>query len=103
MTDITIYTTSYCPYCVRAKDLLKRKGQSFQEINAEDDAAREEMIKKAGGRRTVPQIFINGQHIGGCDDLYALDKAGKLDPMLAAAYPRVFSDILSTYPQIYPL
>lgn len=84
MSDITIYTTGYCPYCVRAKDLLKRKGQAFKEINAEDDAVRDEMVQKAGGRRTVPQIFINGQHVGGCDDLYALDKAGKLDGMLAA-------------------
>lgn len=84
MADITIYTTTYCPYCVRAKDLLKRKGASYSEISAEDDTVREDMIKKAGGQRTVPQIFINGQHIGGCDDLYALDKTGKLDPLLAA-------------------
>jgi glutaredoxin 3 len=84
MPNITIYTTGYCPYCVRAKDLLKRKGQTYTEINAEDDAVREEMVAKAGGRRTVPQIFINDQHIGGFDDLYALDKAGKLDPLLAA-------------------
>jgi glutaredoxin 3 len=84
MADITIYTTSYCPYCVRAKDLLKKKGQSFKEVNAEDDKVREEMITKAGGRRTVPQIFIGSTHVGGCDDLYALDKAGKLDAMLAA-------------------
>jgi glutaredoxin 3 len=84
MTDITIYTTTYCPYCVRAKDLLKRKGQPFTELNAEDDAVREAMVAKAGGRRTVPQIFINGQHIGGCDDLYALDKAGKLDALFTA-------------------
>lgn len=84
MANITIYTTTYCPYCVRAKDLLTRKGQTYTEINAEDDAVREEMVKKAGGRRTVPQIFINGQHIGGFDDMYALDKAGKLDPLLAA-------------------
>ncbi|MFN7400802.1 MAG: glutaredoxin 3, partial [Alphaproteobacteria bacterium] len=72
-----------CPYCVRAKDLLKRKGQAFTEINAEDDDVREAMIVKAGGRRTVPQIFINGKHVGGSDDLYALDKAGKLDALLA--------------------
>ncbi|MFO0456229.1 MAG: glutaredoxin 3, partial [Alphaproteobacteria bacterium] len=76
-------TTTYCPYCVRAKDLLKRKGQAFTEINAEDDDVREAMIVKAGGRRTVPQIFINGKHVGGSDDLYALDKAGKLDALLA--------------------
>ena len=83
MAAITIYTTNYCPYCVKAKDLLKRKGVAYEEISAEDDAVREAMILKAGGRRTVPQIFINDQHIGGCDDLYALDKAGKLDPLLA--------------------
>jgi glutaredoxin 3 len=83
MANILIYTTRVCPYCVRAKDLLKRKGQSFTEVNAEDDAVREEMIAKSGGRRTVPQIFINGQHIGGSDDLYALEKAGKLDALLA--------------------
>lgn len=81
MPNITVYTTGYCPYCVRAKDLLKRKGQAFTELNAEDDAVREEMVGKSGGRRTVPQIFINGQHVGGCDDLYALDKAGKLDAL----------------------
>jgi glutaredoxin 3 len=83
MPSITVYSTNYCPYCVRAKDLLKRKGASFTEINVEDDAAREAMIKKAGGRRTVPQIFIGEQHIGGYDDMAALDKAGKLDAMLA--------------------
>ena len=84
MADITIYTTTYCPYCVRAKDLLKRKGQTYTEVNAEDDAVREEMIQKAGGQRTVPQIFINGTHVGGCDNLYALDKEGKLNSMLVA-------------------
>jgi glutaredoxin 3 len=84
MQNVTIYTTNYCPYCVRAKDLLKRKGVAFNEINAEDDAVREAMIAKAGGRRTVPQIFIGETHVGGCDDLYALDKAGKLDGMLTA-------------------
>ena len=83
MPNITVYSTNYCPYCVRAKDLLKRKGASFTEINVEDDDARESMIKKAGGRRTVPQIFIGEQHIGGYDDMAALDKAGKLDAMLA--------------------
>ena len=83
MPTITIYTTTYCPYCVKAKDLLKRKGVSWTEISAEDDDVREAMIVKAGGRRTVPQIFIGDTHVGGCDDLYALDKAGKLDAMLA--------------------
>lgn len=84
MAEITIYTTTYCPYCVRAKDLFLRKGVKFTEVSAEDDAVREAMIAKAGGRRTVPQIFINEKHIGGCDDLYALDKAGKLDALLTA-------------------
>jgi glutaredoxin 3 len=83
MKTVSIYTTSYCPYCVRAKELLTRKGASYAEINAEDDAVREAMIVKAGGRRTVPQIFIGETHVGGCDDLYALDKAGKLDALLA--------------------
>ena len=83
MANVVIYTTTYCPYCVRAKDLLKRKGQTYTEINAEDDTVREEMVTKAGGRRTVPQIFIGDTHVGGFDDLYALDKAGKLEEMLA--------------------
>lgn len=83
MPAITVYSTSYCPYCMRAKDLLKKKGASFTEINAEDDAVREQMILKSGGRRTVPQIFIGETHVGGFDDLNALDKAGKLDAMLA--------------------
>ncbi len=85
MAQVTLYTTKVCPYCVRAKALLDRKGVEYQEINAEDEAVRDAMIQKAGGQRTVPQIFINNHHVGGCDDLYALDKAGKLDPMLDAA------------------
>ena len=84
MPAITIYTTTYCPYCVKAKDLLKRKGATWTEVNAEDDAVREAMIVKAGGRRTVPQIFIGETHVGGCDDLYAIEKAGKLDALLAS-------------------
>lgn len=84
MPPITVYSTTYCPYCVRAKQLLERKGAAFNEINVEDDAEREKMIARAGGRRTVPQIFIGDTHVGGFDDLNALDKAGKLDPMLAA-------------------
>lgn len=85
MAEVTIYTTKVCPYCVRAKALLERKGIEYKEISAEDEAVRETMIQKSGGRRTVPQIFINNHHVGGCDDLYALDKAGKLDGMLNAA------------------
>lgn len=84
MASIEIYSTTVCPYCVRAKELLKRKGATFQETNVEDDEVRAKMIERAGGKRTVPQIFINNQHIGGFDDLYALDKAGKLDALLAA-------------------
>ncbi|MBA4274219.1 MAG: glutaredoxin 3 [Alphaproteobacteria bacterium] len=84
MSNVTIYTTKVCPYCVRAKDLFKRKGVSYTEVDASDDDVREAMIVKAGGRRTVPQIFIGETHVGGCDDLYALDKEGKLDALLAA-------------------
>ena len=82
MKKITIYTTSVCPYCIRAKALLDRKGLQYEEINAEDEKNRDEMIEKAGGMRTVPQIFIGDKHIGGSDDLYALDKEGKLDEMV---------------------
>lgn len=81
---IELYTTTYCPYCVKAKALLTRKGAKFEEIDVTgDDAARMALVEKSGGRKTVPQIFIHGQHIGGCDDLYALDKEGKLDALLA--------------------
>jgi glutaredoxin 3 len=82
---ITIYTTPICPYCVRAKSLLKKKGASYEEIDVFMDAkARTEMEEKTGGARTVPQIFIGDTHVGGSDDLYALDHAGKLDALLAA-------------------
>ncbi len=82
MKKIIIYTTLVCPYCVRAKALLTRKNFTYEEINANDDNIRDEMIKKSGGMRTVPQIFIGDQHIGGCDDLYALEKDGKLDQLV---------------------
>ena len=82
MKKIVIYTTSICPYCVRAKALLERKGFAYEEINVENEKVREEMIQKAGGMRTVPQIFIGDTHVGGSDDLYALDKEGKLDKMV---------------------
>ena len=82
---IEVYTTDYCPYCTRAKDLLKRKGVDFQEIDVTNDAgARDALVKKSDGRKTVPQIFINGEGVGGFTDLYALDQSGKLDEMLRA-------------------
>lgn len=85
MANIEIYTTRVCPYCVRAKALLKRKGQSFTEIDvSEDDDLMGKMVERSGGRMTVPQIFIDDRHIGGCDDLYELDSAGRLDPLLAS-------------------
>ena len=84
MPPITVYTTRVCPYCVSAKRLLTKKGARFTEIDVSNDPARrEEMVKLAGGRMTVPQIFIGSHHVGGFDDLYALDVAGKLDPLLA--------------------
>ena len=84
MAAIEIYTSPFCPYCTRAKKLLKKKGAAFDEINVGFDAAkRATMRDRAGGRTSVPQIFIDGRHIGGCDELYALDRAGNLDPLLA--------------------
>jgi len=86
MTDITIYTKPYCPFCSRAMALLEKKGAAFTEIEAAfDPAKRAEMVERSGGRATFPQIFIGGRHIGGCDDLVALDREGKLDPLLQAA------------------
>jgi glutaredoxin 3 len=80
---IEIYTTPYCPYCIAAKELLGRKGASFQEIDVSGSRElRAKMIERAQGGSTVPQIFIGGAHVGGCDDLYALDQAGRLDPLL---------------------
>jgi len=84
MSKITIYTTPICPYCSRAKALLNKKGAPFEEVDVFMDAdARAEMESKAEGRRSVPQIFIGETHVGGCDDLYALESQGKLDPLLA--------------------
>jgi glutaredoxin 3 len=83
MKEVLIYTKEVCPYCVRAKSLLQRKGIPFNEIKITNDATKEEMMKKSGGRMTVPQIFIGEKSIGGCDDLYALDAAGKLDEALS--------------------
>lgn len=82
MAEIIIYTKDVCPYCDRAKALLKRKGADFTEIKVTDEKIKEEMILKSGGRLTVPQIFIDGNSIGGCDDLHALDAEGQLDEML---------------------
>jgi glutaredoxin 3 len=83
MSKVKIYTTPICPYCVRAKSLLKKKGADVEEIDVfMDHDARVEMETKANGRRTVPQIFIGQTYVGGCDDLYALDRAGELDPLL---------------------
>lgn len=85
MPDITIYTKSWCPYCAAAKKLLEEKGAAFTEIDIEAKPERRaEMIQKAAGRSTVPQIFIDGRHVGGCDDLYALDDRGQLEPLLQA-------------------
>jgi glutaredoxin 3 len=86
MPHITIYTTPICPYCVRAKDLLKKKGvDAWEEIDVSTDPAiRDAMIARANGRRTVPQIFIGDTHVGGFDDIHALDKEGKLDALLEA-------------------
>ena len=82
MSDIEVYTTDYCPYCVRAKDLLKRKDLDFEEIIMTTQEERIKLMERAEGRRTVPQIFIKGEGIGGYDDLAALDVSGKLDEML---------------------
>ena len=85
MQTIEIYTTPLCGFCHAAKRLLTQKRVSFTEIDVSRDATlRKAMIARAGGRRTVPQIFIGGTHVGGCDDLHWLDHAGRLDPMLAA-------------------
>jgi glutaredoxin 3 len=84
MPKVVIYTTRYCPYCSRAKQLLARKGAAFEEIDVTGDwAARDSLVAKAGGRMTVPQIWIGDTHVGGSDELHALDRAGKLDALLA--------------------
>ncbi len=83
MAKVEIYTKPTCPYCIRAKALLSKKGVSFEEIDiAQYPERRAEMIERSHGATTVPEIFINGQHIGGCDDLHALDAAGELDELL---------------------
>ena len=91
MTDaqvpaITMYSTGWCPFCDRARALLERKNLTFSEVKVdEDDSQRKIMLERTGGRRTVPQIFIGDRHVGGFDDLYALDKAGELDKLIGRA------------------
>ena len=80
---VEIFTKFACPYCFRAKLLLENKGAAYQEIDASGGPNRDKMLARSNGSTTVPQIFIDGVHVGGCDDLMALDRAGKLDPMLA--------------------
>ena len=83
MSEIVVYSSRYCPYCRRAKSLLASKGVSFTEIDVDDDPKkRAEMTQRSGGRRTVPQIFIDDRHVGGCDDLLALEYEGTLDSLL---------------------
>ena len=86
MPKIEIYTQDWCPYCARAKQVFDQRGVAYTEIDApHGTAARADASRRSGGRSTVPQIFIDGAHIGGCDDLLALERAGKLDPLLRAA------------------
>ena len=86
MARVEIYSSMFCPYCHRAKRLLQAKGVTFEEIDVDEQPARRrEMIDRAGGSRTVPQIFIDGRHVGGCDDIHALDRKGELDPLLQGA------------------
>ncbi|MGE5202103.1 MAG: glutaredoxin 3 [Acidobacteriota bacterium] len=86
MSRVEIYSTLFCPYCARAKSMLERKGVAYENIDIiEDTSKRDEMLARSGGRTSVPQIFIDGEHIGGFDDLYALDRAGKLDGKLGIA------------------
>lgn len=82
MTDIVIYTTQVCPYCVRAKQLFQRKGLAYREVDVSFDQVERMALVARTKQRTVPQIFINDQHIGGCDDLYALERNGQLDALL---------------------
>ncbi|NJD30717.1 MAG: glutaredoxin 3 [Gammaproteobacteria bacterium] len=85
-TGVVMYSTAWCPYCERARALLERKGAAFREIKVDEDPAeRQAMLARSGGRRTVPQIFIGDRHVGGFDDLYALDKSGELDRLLGHA------------------
>jgi glutaredoxin 3 len=83
MNKVVIYTAPICGYCVQAKRLLTRKGVVYEEIDvSRNPEQRRDMVQKSGGRMTVPQIFVNGTHLGDCDEMYALERAGKLDPLL---------------------
>jgi len=85
MAKVEVYSGDMCPYCVRAKALLTKKGVAFTEYNVQrEQDRRDEMLKRAKGSRTIPQIFINDRHVGGCDELYALERKGELDSWLAA-------------------
>lgn len=84
MQKVQIYTTQWCPYCHAAKSLLADKGVAYEEVNAEDPEVRMQMVERANGRRTVPQIFIGETHVGGYDDMAALDRRGQLDPLLTS-------------------
>jgi len=84
MPEVTIYTRPYCPYCIRAVELLERKGVAFTEIEAGFDPEKRQEMMRRSGRSTFPQIFIGGTHIGGCDDMMALEREGRLDPLLKA-------------------
>jgi glutaredoxin 3 len=84
--NVEIYTWNSCPFCIRAKSLLNTKGVQFTEYAIDgDESARSKMAERSSGRRSVPQIFIDGVHVGGCDDIHALERAGKLDPLLKAS------------------
>jgi len=84
MANVTIYTKPYCPYCIRALDLLEKKGVEFTEIEAAFDPEKRQEMNQRSGRNTFPQIFIGERHIGGCDDMIALERAGELDALLNA-------------------
>jgi glutaredoxin 3 len=84
MQKVQIYTTQWCPYCHAAKSLLADKGVAYEEVNAEDPEVRMQMVERANGRRTVPQIFVGETHVGGYDDMAALDRRGQLDPLLTS-------------------
>lgn len=84
MKKVEIYTTQWCPYCHAAKALLDGKGVAYEEVDADDPEVRLAMIERARGRRTVPQIFVGDTHVGGYDDMAALDRGGRLDPLLAS-------------------